>query len=108
MGNEKMFDEIIKGICSRLPSVVSVILYGSVARGEHGPESDVDIALLVKSPLTNDELYKLMDFISSVNLKYNQFISPIDIEEDKYNTYKEVLPFYKTISEEGIVLWKAA
>ena len=41
-------------IAAFLPGA-SVVLYGSVARGEQGPESDYDVLILVDAPLTRQE-----------------------------------------------------
>ena len=35
--------------------LLSVVLYGSVARGENTPESDVDLALFLSAPMTADQ-----------------------------------------------------
>jgi len=43
-----------------LPGVLTIILYGSFARGDHGPKSDVDLLILVRTPrqarLVNERL----------------------------------------------------
>lgn len=47
----------------------SVILYGSYARGDYTPESDVDIMILVDLP--DDELYQYADELAEVGFEYN-------------------------------------
>ena len=88
-------------------SLLSIILYGSVARNSATDDSDIDIAFIV----TRDEAElhdKLLDVIVDLNLEYDQLISPSMIEIDIYNKWKKVLPYYKNIENEGVVLWKAA
>lgn len=42
-------EELIKGLCELLHENLSmIILYGSVARNEATPESDIDIAIITK------------------------------------------------------------
>ena len=45
---------------------------------------------------------------SEMDLKYGKVFSIIDIEKEKIDKWGKVLPFYKNIQKEGIVLWKAA
>ena len=47
----------------------SVILYGSYARGDYTPESDVDIMILVDLP--DDELDQYADELAEVGFEYN-------------------------------------
>lgn len=46
---EPLLDQLVYQIQTRLgENVVSVVLYGSVARGQAGPESDVDLLLVLE------------------------------------------------------------
>ncbi|MBP3206237.1 MAG: nucleotidyltransferase domain-containing protein [Lachnospiraceae bacterium] len=102
-------EDLINGILDALSGrVVSIILYGSVARGTHTEESDVDVAIILKSPLDAKSEDKLSDFVVDLNLKYDKVFSVIDIEEDTFEKWGAVSPFYRNVKKEGIVLWKAA
>jgi predicted nucleotidyltransferase len=46
-------------VVSAMPDVVAVYVFGSAATGHHGPESDLDIALLGSRPLPARDLYDL-------------------------------------------------
>lgn len=87
----------------------AVILYGSVARGTQTEESDIDIMVLVDGD--DNVLRSFWDELSEVStemdLKYLEVFSIIDVSYQMYNDWKEVLPFYKNVSEEGIVLYAA-
>ena len=85
----------------------SVILYGSVARGDAREDSDVDIAILVNSD--EEGMYdKILDVVVDIELKHNIVISVVLIEKDRFNQWCGVLPFYKNIKKEGISLWTTA
>ena len=107
--DKQMVDELVAGFLKIIDEqLVSVILYGSVARGTASTESDVDVALLVKGALTPDIEDALSDFIVDMNLKYDKVFSVIDIDIDNYVKWKAVTPFYKNVTQDGIVLWKVA
>ena len=99
--------ELVAGFLEILnEKLVSVILYGSVARGTASGESDNDVALLIKGSLSYDVEDKLSDFIVDMNLKYDKIFSVIDIDIDDYEKWKAVIPFYKNVKQDGIILWK--
>lgn len=105
----ELFNEIVKGIVEILKDeVISIILYGSVARGTENSESDIDIALIIKNRLSIEKREELDDFLGEMDLKYDKLFSAVDINENKFETWKEIIPFYQNVSREGIVLWKAA
>ncbi len=45
----------LKGYIREIAPDAELLLYGSVARGSHGPESDYDILVLTNESLTKDE-----------------------------------------------------
>ncbi len=107
--DKQMVDELVAGLLKIVDEqLVSVILYGSVARGTASSESDIDVALLIKGSLSSVTENKLSDFIVDMNLKYDKVFSVIDIDIDNYEKWKAVAPFYKNVKQDGIVLWKAA
>jgi len=109
MAFKKIEKEIIERISSVLgEDAVAIILYGSVARNEATEESDIDIAVLVKEALDEKTRDELLSWCAETDIKYDCVMSVIDIENEKFEAWKNVHPFYKNVSEEGIVLWKAA
>ena len=107
--DKQMVDELVAGLLKIVDDqLVSVILYGSVARGIASSESDIDVALLIKGSLSSVTENELSDFIVDMNLKYDKVFSVIDIDIDNYEKWKAVAPFYKNVKQDGIVLWKAA
>lgn len=107
--NKKIMIELVDGILKIMEQqVVRIILYGSVAKGTNTEESDVDIALLLKGSLDKDTEDKLSDLIVDMNLKYDKVFSVIDIDIENFQKWEKVTPFYKNVTQEGIILWKAA
>ena len=107
--NKDILNELVEGILKIMPTQTArIILYGSVARGTSDSESDVDVALLLYSGMTPETEDKLSDFIVDMNLKYDTVFSVIDIDLEFFKKWENIIPFYKNVSEEGVVLWKAA
>ncbi len=83
-----------------------IIVYGSYARGNYQDNSDVDVMVLVKLPeieikkLEND----VYDIAFEIEMDTGIDISPIIKNEAQYEYWADVLPFYRNIREEGVVV----
>ena len=105
----EMYDELVTGLLEALEGRAErIVLYGSVARGTASEESDIDIAVLVHAPVDAQTCDRLSDVVVDMNLKYDKVFSVIDIDTAVYDLWKDVVPFYRNVEREGIVLWKAA
>ena len=105
----QMYNELVMGILNALGiKTVSIILYGSTARGTNTEESDVDVAVIVNGSLDNAMEDALSDVVVDMNLKYDKVFSVIDIEDETIRKWENVVPFYQNVRKEGIVLCKAA
>ena len=97
----KILDELVAGILAIMkPSVMRIVLYGSVARGTNTEESDVDVAVLVKGQLDKDMEDKLSDLVVDMNLKYDKVFSVIDIDYETFRKWEGVTPFYQNVTKE--------
>lgn len=106
---DAMLKELVDGIVGIVDSKLErIILYGSVARGSASEESDIDIALLLDGKMSKETEDKLSDLVVDLNLKYDRVFSVVDIENERFNQWKDTLLFYHNVDKEGIVLWKAA
>jgi predicted nucleotidyltransferase len=104
-----MENELISGLLDIFGDNVSkIILYGSVARNEETDESDIDVAVIITSPVSGDVRNLFINWSAQMDLKYDCVLSVIDIEKEKFDMWKNTLPFYRNVSREGIVLWTAA
>ena len=77
--------EFIRQVSTRY-SVRAAILYGSRARGTHGAESDVDIAVLLRGPRGRlmETSLELADIAFAVLLETNIYIQPLPIWEAEW------------------------
>lgn len=107
--NEMIINELVSGLRHIYSDkLISVILFGSVARGNETDESDIDIAIILRGKNSMTKRDRLVDFTVDLDLKYGKVFSVIDIDYDDFVKWKEVLPFYKNVRKDGIVLWTAA
>lgn len=87
----------------------AVILYGSYARGDFEPNSDVDIMILVE--MTEQEISEKGRQLSDVTFEYNfdhdLVIMPIVKNEDHFNKWLRAYPFYYNVKKEGVELYAA-
>lgn len=109
MLNHEMSEELVNGLCGIFgDNIRQIILYGSVARNEATAESDIDIAIILNGSLSGDIRDAFLEFSANLDLKYERVFSIIDIDRSNMEKWGDVLPFYRNIREEGVVLWKAA
>ncbi len=69
---------------------------------------ELDIAVILNWSFDGETRKKLIAWAAEIDLKYEKVFSIIDIEKENMDKWGNVLPFYKNIRKEGIVLWKAA
>ena len=83
-----------------------VRLYGSYARGDYNQNSDIDVMVLVNTPV--DKINSFYDQVSDCAfeylMKYRVDISPVIKNIDHFNYWKNDLPYYYNVEQEGIVV----
>ena len=88
----------------------SVILYGSYARGDFTPDSDVDIMILVD--LTDQEMEQYADALSEVGFEYNVaydiWMMPVVKNIEHFRHWMAAYPFYRNVEKEGVTVYEAA
>ena len=88
---------------ARFP-VEQVALYGSKARGQDDPESDIDLLILTGRTLSASEKKRIIEALFELELELDVVISPLMIprEEWDHGLY-QVLPIHREIEREGVV-----
>src|SRR5215510_4469569 len=96
--------ELLRGLYDQF-HVMSVILYGSVARGEADAESDIDLLILTAKPLSCPARHDITDVVFDVNLHYGTNFSTLVIDQHTWEAgVVAVLPLKEAILEDGIPL----
>jgi len=85
-----------------------IILYGSYARGDYTPESDIDVMILLNCQ--HDELPNYRRTITKIasDISLDDDIEVSLVLEDIY-TYKrwlDTLVFYQNVNKDGVVLYE--
>jgi len=95
------------GICELFGDrLISVILFGSYARGDFDDDSDIDVMILVDIP--REELYKYRRQITRIanmaDWDYTTLLSPTITNADEFAKYKNALPFFRNVDTQGVLL----
>ncbi len=109
MCSEHALNGILKRIteCSKevfSEKLVDVILYGSYARGDYTAESDIDVMIFARidSHQIGSYLSAVRERIFHLEIENDCVISLSIAPYDVFTRYKNIQPFYKNISEEGM------
>ena len=105
---KKLFDRFVEGVYSIYGhDLLKIILYGSFARGEQTINSDIDIAVIIRQD--DPEKHNKMTVLAvDLDLEYDVVLSVLAIENHDFREWENVLPFYKNVKKDGIMLWNAA
>ena len=96
--------EILKKEFSKSPKTIKeVIIFGSVARGDYRPDSDVDVAVIYVGNLEKTKSFaeKVAD---RIYLNFSMPVTIIYISENDFEAEKT--QFIRTIKKEGVTIWK--
>ena len=85
-------------------SLIKMVLFGSRARGDYDEDSDIDIAIIVRS-LSKELKNNIFSQVAEIELKYLRPISSIIFSETEFNRLKErERRIALDIESEGILL----
>ncbi len=78
-----------------------IILYGSWARGSATDDSDIDLLVVFKGSITaGEEIDRMINVITDLNLRYNILISVYPVSEKNYSIVDS--PLLMNVRKEGI------
>jgi len=81
--------------------LVQMILFGSQARGDAEPGSDVDVLVVLKDPVSpGEEIGRTIDIVADLSLQHNEVISCVFIGEDRFR--HRYGPLLRNVRREGI------
>jgi predicted nucleotidyltransferase len=102
--NAPILQQIKNSVLATDPDAV-LILYGSCARGDNGPDSDIDILVLLdKDKITYDDRKRIGHPLYDIQLEMETLISPRIFSRNQWETKYKITPLYKNITSEGRLL----
>jgi predicted nucleotidyltransferase len=101
-------DEILREFRDGLEQIygsrlVRVVLFGSQARDEAEPDSDIDVMLVLQGAVDpHREIQRLSSFTSGLSLKHDVVISCVYLSEDEFRS--EQSPLMLNVRREGVLV----
>lgn len=78
-----------------------IVLYGSWARGDATEDSDIDVLVLLRGKvIPGEEIDRMIDIITDINLKHGALLSVYPVSEDDYSTVNS--PLLMNVRREGV------
>ena len=82
-----------------------MILFGSKARGDDDPESDIDLLVVTSRRFSTAERHAVMDALFPIQREYDVVLSPVVVAtEDWRSGILSVLPIHTEVDEQGVAL----
>jgi len=78
----------IKGVFSKFPTISKAVLFGSRARGDYKPQSDIDIAIFGKT-ITSDNINQIFMDLSNLPIIYKIDLVHYDSIQDQ--KFKDII-----------------
>lgn len=95
--------ELKQRLTGRFGSDIEVYLFGSVARGDFGSLSDIDILVLIAGQVNNSVEEEVFDLAYDVELKYSVIFGIVVYSKDFWNSQvASYMPLYKNVKREGM------
>ncbi|NLX66024.1 MAG: nucleotidyltransferase domain-containing protein [Bacteroidales bacterium] len=95
----------IQEILRRVAPDATAILFGSEARGDARPDSDIDVLILVdKEKISLQDRQTITFPLYDVELDTGIMISPKVFSKQVWEEQMSITPFYRNVMKEGILL----
>lgn len=97
---------IVTVALSQIPGVERIALFGSVARGDERPDSDIDLLVIVGSGRAKKKAEPAVDGLrAQVARRFGNRLSPVVLTRDEFASRRSAT-LRKSVLHDGIVLWE--
>jgi predicted nucleotidyltransferase len=81
--------------------MVGLVLFGSQARGDAAPGSDIDVLVVLEGPVApGQEIERTTNIVADLALRFNEVISCVFMDEARFRLRHG--PFLRNVRREGI------
>jgi predicted nucleotidyltransferase len=105
LNEEQALESFVQQLLEELePEIIDIRLFGSKARGDAGPGSDLDVLVLVQDSAYSLK-HRILWIAADISLEYGVLLSPRIIPPEAWNEMVEAETlFFRAISAESIPL----
>jgi predicted nucleotidyltransferase len=100
---KKSITELKKILFNRFGKGMELYLFGSVARNEYDPDSDIDILVLVPGKVDTKLEIEILHLAYDIELKYDVVFGMVVNEKEFWESEKaSVMPFHQNLQREAL------
>jgi predicted nucleotidyltransferase len=99
----KSIAQLKKALFNRFGKAIELYLFGSVARNDYDPDSDIDILVLVPGKVDTKLEIEILHLAYDIELKYDVVFGLVVNEKEFWESEKaSVMPFHQNLQREAL------